>query len=126
MRNQERSISGNGVDRVPSRATTPLNGGSAWPPPWLAAAMANSPKDAVSQAAEPAPAAPPATSPKATSATGQAPAKTAGLMCRKCGSSDVVEVPIHNGESTRVDCAKCSRFIAFAVWYGHLLTPSQN
>ena len=37
--------------------------------------------------------------------------------CR-CGSRDVVVVAIHGGRSERLDCAKCGRFVDFAVWYG--------
>jgi hypothetical protein len=37
--------------------------------------------------------------------------------CR-CGHDDWVQVPIHGGRSTRVDCRHCDRFGWFAVWYG--------
>ena len=35
-----------------------------------------------------------------------------------CGSKTWQDVPIHNGQSVRRDCALCKRFIAFTVWYG--------
>ncbi|MGB4726917.1 MAG: hypothetical protein WBH86_05905 [Thermogutta sp.] len=38
-------------------------------------------------------------------------------ICR-CGSSDYVDHPIHDGQSLRRDCARCGRFIGFPVWYG--------
>lgn len=38
-------------------------------------------------------------------------------ICR-CGSSDYVDHPIHDGQSLRRDCAICGRFIAFPVWHG--------
>lgn len=40
---------------------------------------------------------------------------TAG--CR-CGCSETVAVPIHNGQSTRLDCRECGRFVRVGVWYG--------
>ena len=38
--------------------------------------------------------------------------------CRRCGSTGWRDVPIHNGRSTRRDCAGCGRFIDFPVWHG--------
>ena len=38
-------------------------------------------------------------------------------VCR-CGSTAWRDVPIHDGQSIRRDCAKCGRFIRFTVWYG--------
>lgn len=38
--------------------------------------------------------------------------------CDKCGSTEFVDVPIHDGQSIRRDCAKCSRFLGFPMWYG--------
>jgi hypothetical protein len=35
-----------------------------------------------------------------------------------CGSTDVVDVPIHGGRGIRQDCRKCDRFIRFSVWHG--------
>jgi hypothetical protein len=35
-----------------------------------------------------------------------------------CGSTTWRDVPIHDGESMRRDCARCGRFIDFPVWYG--------
>lgn len=40
----------------------------------------------------------------------------------QCGEVDRwVQVPIHNGQSARVDCGKCDRFGWFSVWYGQRL-----
>ncbi len=39
-------------------------------------------------------------------------------VCEKCGTGETVEVPIHGGKSTRLDCARCGRFMRFGVWYG--------
>lgn len=41
-----------------------------------------------------------------------------GSVCLHCGTSDFVTVPIHSGESTRLDCAGCGRFLRFGVWNG--------
>jgi hypothetical protein len=46
-----------------------------------------------------------------TSATGGAIA-----VCR-CGSTTWRDVPVHDGRSTRRDCARCGRFIDFSRWY---------
>jgi hypothetical protein len=35
-----------------------------------------------------------------------------------CGSTKFTDVPIHDGKSVRRDCAQCSKFLSFAVWYG--------
>ncbi len=40
-----------------------------------------------------------------------------GWRCR-CGSAEWADFPIHDGRSTRRDCARCSRFVAFVRWYG--------
>lgn len=40
--------------------------------------------------------------------------------CR-CGHDDWVQVPIHGGSSTRIDCRNCDRFGWFAVWHGRRL-----
>ena len=39
------------------------------------------------------------------------------IACR-CGATQGHEVPIHEGQSKRLDCAKCGRFVAFIEWYG--------
>jgi len=39
-------------------------------------------------------------------------------MCWHCGSTEFCDVPIHDGQSTRRDCAQCRRFICFPIWYG--------
>ena len=46
--------------------------------------------------------------------------------CPRCRSIGFRDVPIHNGQSVRRDCAACGRFIAFVVWYGRLLYPGAN
>ncbi len=38
--------------------------------------------------------------------------------CPRCGRHEHWDVPIHDGASTRRDCARCHRFISFPVWYG--------
>ena len=43
-----------------------------------------------------------------------APAATP--ICR-CGSATWRDVAIHDGRSTRRDCAECGRFIDFSRWY---------
>jgi hypothetical protein len=40
----------------------------------------------------------------------------------QCGHSDWVQVPIHSGQSIRVDCRHCDRFGWFGVWYGRRLS----
>ena len=42
--------------------------------------------------------------------------------CDRCGYLGVVDVPIHDGRSTRRDCARCHRFRCFSKWYGRNLT----
>jgi hypothetical protein len=39
------------------------------------------------------------------------------VICR-CGSSEWIDTPIHNGQSLRRDCARCGRHIGFPWWYG--------
>jgi len=41
----------------------------------------------------------------------------AKAVCR-CGSSTWRDVPSHNGQSVRRDCAGCGRFLDFPVWHG--------
>ncbi|MEX0978287.1 MAG: hypothetical protein WDZ48_05525 [Pirellulales bacterium] len=38
-------------------------------------------------------------------------------VCR-CGSTTWHDAAIHDGQSTRRDCAQCGRFIDFSRWYG--------
>ena len=42
---------------------------------------------------------------------------SAHVICR-CGSSEWIDTPIHNGQSLRRDCARCGRHIGFPWWYG--------
>src|SRR5690606_36877874 len=39
-------------------------------------------------------------------------------VCRRCGSDQYLDIPIHGGRSLRRDCAKCRRFQCFPLWYG--------
>jgi hypothetical protein len=48
---------------------------------------------------------------------------TAKPVCR-CGSMAWRDVPIHDGQSLRRDCAGCGRFIDFPVW--HAKTTLRN
>ena len=54
-----------------------------------------------------------------------APPKPTKAVCR-CGSDIWRDVPIHEGQSSRRDCAHCGRFIGFPVWQGkqRFATPS--
>ncbi|MCO6043645.1 helicase RepA family protein [Aeoliella sp. ICT_H6.2] len=36
--------------------------------------------------------------------------------CSHCGSTDLREVPIHDGRSIRRDCSRCSKMVDFPVW----------
>lgn len=38
--------------------------------------------------------------------------------CPRCQSNHYIDVPIHNGQSTRRDCAKCNRFLGWPLWQG--------
>ena len=38
--------------------------------------------------------------------------------CERCGSTDVVDVAIHAGDSTRRDCRTCNATLGFTRWYG--------
>jgi hypothetical protein len=61
------------------------------------------------------PPAPPST--PAASSPAIAAAHPAG-PCDRCGCRDFVDVPIHDGQSVRRDCARCGRMLAFPRWYG--------
>lgn len=41
---------------------------------------------------------------------------TVRTVCGSCGSTDFVDVPIHNGCSRRRDCAVCGHFICWPLW----------
>jgi len=58
----------------------------------------------------------PVSDPVETFITEQLP--TASLICR-CGSTRWRDVTIHDGRSTRRDCATCGRFLCFPTWYGN-------
>jgi hypothetical protein len=51
-----------------------------------------------------------------TDATATQPAE--GEACDRCGSTRFVDTPIHEGRSTRRDCALCHRTWGFPRWYG--------
>jgi len=38
--------------------------------------------------------------------------------CNNCSASIFVDYEIHDGESTRRDCAKCGRTLSHPTWYG--------
>ena len=42
-------------------------------------------------------------------------------QCDRCGSSGFRDVPIHDGQSVRRDCARCHRFLGWPVWYGNTI-----
>ena len=44
--------------------------------------------------------------------------KAPDVHCRRCGSGVFIDVPIHDGESTRRDCGECGFILGFPVWYG--------
>ena len=107
-------IVGNGVIHVSNCFT--------WPPAWLSTPSPATPP-ATSDPIPPADAAnePQANEPQATAPpadTAIAPAPAAVPRCRKCGSTEFRDVPIHDGRSVRRDCAKCGRFLAFPLWHG--------
>lgn len=45
------------------------------------------------------------------------------LICDACGRGDFRDRVIHNGQSTIRECRRCSRFMGFPVWYGHVDPP---
>ena len=45
------------------------------------------------------------------------PGKPTTPVCR-CGSTTWRDVPIHDGQSVRRDCARWARFLDFPVWLG--------
>ena len=52
--------------------------------------------------------------------------KTPRRKACKCGCHETVSVPIHNGRSIRLDCAKCNRFIGFSVWQPQDYRPGEE
>src|SRR5262245_39635927 len=48
------------------------------------------------------------------------------VVCDRCGSDQFVETPIHNGQSTRCDCARCGLTMGFPVWYGRAIALHQR
>jgi hypothetical protein len=49
--------------------------------------------------------------------------KRPGNAVCSCGSETWIDVPIHDGQSIRRDCAKCDRFIRHVRWYGKPVGP---
>ena len=100
-----------------------------WPPKWLAEAATAPPPKALEPAPEPADIEPKPVEPAPAIPASPDPVQPSTVhhkpVCR-CGSHRYVDVPIHGGQSLRRDCADCSRFIAFVLWYGRLLHPSEN
>ena len=47
-----------------------------------------------------------------------APEAAASWRCPRCGCTTCQDVPIHDGRSTRRDCARCGRAVGFPVWQG--------
>jgi len=43
---------------------------------------------------------------------------TETFQCDVCGSTEYRDVPIHDGQSTRRDCADCGRTCGFPSWFG--------
>lgn len=70
---------------------------STWPPPWVRKQLE----------------------------TGRQASPSTNPVCPRCGSSEHIDIQIHNGGSTRRDCARCGKFIDFPVWYRDL-DPSRN
>ena len=36
--------------------------------------------------------------------------------CRKCGSKNLTDKPIHSGKSLRRECVDCEAFVGFSHW----------
>jgi hypothetical protein len=49
---------------------------------------------------------------------GRPQAKVEPGRCRWCRSDRWVDVPIHEGQSSRRDCARCNKYGGHTVWYG--------
>ena len=39
--------------------------------------------------------------------------------CQRCGSQQMRDIPIHDGQSTRRECGSCGRFLDFPRWRQH-------
>ena len=53
--------------------------------------------------------------------------KSAGPeRCPRCGSVEVRDVRIHDGQSTRRDCRRCGLFQHFVLWNGKTVRPSRG
>lgn len=49
-----------------------------------------------------------------------------GEGCPKCRCLRTVDVPIHEGQSVRRDCAMCGAFSGFVRWHGEPVPPESN
>lgn len=43
--------------------------------------------------------------------------------CDCCGSDDVADIAIHDGQSRRRECRRCERFLGWPRWYGRQSDP---
>ncbi len=68
--------------------------------------------------------------PSSHEGAGDAKNATTSVAACKCGSTETVEVTLalepHNGQSSRIDCKQCGRFIRFWRWYGQVPTGAYN
>jgi hypothetical protein len=48
------------------------------------------------------------------------------VACDRCGFDEFVDVPIHEGRSTRCDCARCGLTLGFPIWYGRVSKLEQR
>ena len=46
--------------------------------------------------------------------------------CDRCGYLAVIDFPIHGGQSSRRECARCHRFRGFPRWYGQNLVSKDE
>ena len=46
-----------------------------------------------------------------------------GVVCERCGTTTYTVETIHDGQSARLDCVFCGRFLRFGVWYGKRIDP---
>jgi hypothetical protein len=45
-------------------------------------------------------------------------------ICDRCGAAEYKDTLIHEGRSTRRECARCNRFFGWPCWYGQLFDSS--
>lgn len=46
-------------------------------------------------------------------------------VCAKCGPTEHVDAPIHDGNSVRRDCARCGWTLGFPIWHGEQVEVSR-